>query len=176
MKIADVFSELAKLAKRRTFQIKQQANCSLMQSACTIRPPQSRDYDRMADLARQLGYECTVQEVELRLDGMRDSNHYAIFVAEVPGGRIAGWIGAHVFRSVETERCVEISGLIVDQQIRSRGIGKKLLDAAEEWARRLGCAAISVRSNVKRDRAHHFYTKNGYEHVKTRKEFRKNVR
>jgi GNAT superfamily N-acetyltransferase len=65
--------------------------------------------------------------------------------------------------------------LIVDQQIRSRGIGKALLHTAEQWARSHGCNDISVRSNVTRDRAHRFYTRNGYEHTKTQKSFHKRL-
>jgi GNAT superfamily N-acetyltransferase len=144
-------------------------------SACTVRPAQPCDCDAMADLAVQLGYECTGEEVQKRLSHMQDPNGYAVFVAELPEGRIAGWIGAYVLRSVETGSCVEISGLVVDQNVRSRGIGKMLLDSAEQWARSVGCDAISVRSNVKRDRAHRFYINNGYELVKTQKEFRKNL-
>lgn len=138
-----------------------------------VRPAQPRDCEGMANLAGQLGYACTGEEVRKRLSHMQDTNQYAVFVAELPGGQIAGWIGAYLFRSVETGSCAEINGLVVDQSIRSRGIGKILLDAAEQWAWSIGCDAISVRSNIKRDRAHRFYTNNGYEHVKTQKEFRK---
>jgi len=106
---------------------------------------------------------------------MQDANQYALFVAELPTGQIAGWIGLYVFRAVEMETVAEISGLIVDEDIRSCGIGKMLLDAAEEWAQRVGCRVISVRSNVKRDRAHQFYTNNGYEHIKTQKQLRKEL-
>ncbi len=73
------------------------------------------------------------------------------------------------------ETVAEISGLIVDEGVRCCGIGKMLIAAAEEWARRVGCRVISVRSNVKRNRAHQFYTNNGYEHVKTQKELRKKL-
>jgi GNAT superfamily N-acetyltransferase len=57
----------------------------------------------------------------------------------------------------------------VDEQIRSRGVGRLLLEAADRWARSKGCNAISVRSNVIRERAHQFYARNGFEHVKTQK-------
>ena len=129
----------------------------------------------MADLAVQLGYQCSGEEVRDRLTHMSDLNQYAMFVAEIPGGQMAGWVGAYVFRSVETPSCAEISGLVVDQNLRSRGIGKVLLDAAERWARRIGCQTMSVRSNVKRDRSHQFYLNHGYQHVKTQKEFHKTL-
>ena len=139
------------------------------QSTCTVRTPQLRDCKKMADLTGQLGYECTEEVVRARLGEMRDSSQCAVYVAELPGGQIAGWIEVYVFRSVATGSFAEISGLVVDQQVRSRGIGKILLEAAEEWARSLGFDDLSVRSNVKRARAHRFYRNNGYEQVKLKK-------
>jgi GNAT superfamily N-acetyltransferase len=155
--------------------MKQETEFALVRSDSTVRPAQPRDSDRIADLAEQLGYPCTAEEVRKRLGQMQDANQYAVFVAELPGGLIAGWIGLYTLRAVELETAAEISGLIVDDGARSCGFGKILLDAAEGWARSTGCNAISVRSNIKRDRAHQFYTNNGYEHVKTQKEFRKKL-
>jgi GNAT superfamily N-acetyltransferase len=123
----------------------------------------------MADLAEQLGYLSSAQQVRVRLEAMANSSQYGVYVAQLPGGQIGGWIGLYVFRSVEQDNCAGISGLIVDQQVRGRRIGKMLLDAAEEWARSQGCDAISVHSNVMRERAHRFYTNNGYGHIKTQK-------
>ena len=70
---------------------------------------------------------------------------------------------------------MEISGLVVDEQVRSQGIGEKLLDRAEQWAREKGCRTVGLRCNVIRDRAHAFYQRHGYQHTKTQKSFRKIV-
>jgi len=129
----------------------------------------------MADLAGQLGYECASTEIRNRMNQMGDPNQYAVYVAELPGGQIAGWIGVYMFRAVELDGFAEISGLVVDQQIRSRGIGKALLDVAEQWARSHGCNSVSVHSNVSREHAHCFYMRNGYEHIKTQKSFCKSL-
>lgn len=127
----------------------------------------------MAELAGQLGYTCTADQVRVRLSDIRDANDCTVYVAELAGGQIAGWIGVYLFRSVEMDKFAEISGLIVGQEHRSRGIGNGLLYAAEEWARGGGCALISVHSNVTRERAHHFYQMNGYAWYKTQQLFRK---
>jgi GNAT superfamily N-acetyltransferase len=155
--------------------MEEQLNRTSAQSMCSVRPPEARDHDKMADLAEQLGYPSTGKQVRMRLDGVANSSQYAVYVAELPDGQIAGWIGMYVFRSVEQDSCAGISGLIVDQRIRSRAIGKVLLSAAEEWARRQGCDAISVHSNVTRERAHRFYTRNGYEQIKTQQFLRKTL-
>jgi GNAT superfamily N-acetyltransferase len=129
----------------------------------------------MPELAEQLGYPCTPQEVERHLTVMQDTKQYAIYVAELANREIAGWIGAHVSRSAELDSFVEINGLVVAKKVRSRGVGKLLLEAAERWALSYGCDAIAVRPNVKRHDAHRFYGKNGYEWTKTQKSFRKTL-
>ena len=53
------------------------------------------------------------------------------------------------------------------------GAGAILLETAEKWACKMRCSGMSVRSNVIRERAHGFYLKNGYQHYKTQKAFRK---
>jgi GNAT superfamily N-acetyltransferase len=151
----------------------QKGNVLASNSACVVRGAQGEDCNRMADLAVQLGYECTGQEVQRRLREMQDSRHYAVYVADLSGCNVVGWIAAYVFRAVELETCAEISGLIVDETLRSSGIGKILLDATEKWARYVGCTAISVHSNVTRDRAHRFYANNGFELLKTQRMFHK---
>lgn len=140
---------------------------------CTVRAPRAEDFARMAELAGQLGYASTAAQVQARLAEMENSRDYTAFVAELPGGTIAGWIGLFIFRAVELDKCAEISGLIVDEAVRSAGVGKALLDAAEVWARTAGCGSIAVHSNIKRQRAHGFYMRNGYAWVKTQEFLRK---
>jgi GNAT superfamily N-acetyltransferase len=95
-----------------------------------------------------------------------------IFVAE-DGGEVIGWTHVSVSYLLEVQLRAEINGLIVSEKTRSRGTGARLLEAAEDWARTKKCEGMSVRSNVIRDRAHSFYERNGYEHYKTQKAFRK---
>jgi GNAT superfamily N-acetyltransferase len=151
----------------------QKVNVMALNSACVVRAAQAQDCNRMADLVVQLGYECTGQEVQRRLGEMQDSRQYAVYVAELSGSNVVGWIAAYVFRAVELDTFAEITGLIVDETLRSSGIGKILLDATEKWARHVGCTTISVHSNVTRDRAHRFYENNGFELLKTQRMFHK---
>jgi GNAT superfamily N-acetyltransferase len=138
-----------------------------------IRPPRPRDFARIADLSRQLGYPTTPDEIALRLDGMKNSPDHAVFVAQLPNGEIAGWIAAFLYRGVELDTRAEISGLVVDERFRSQNVGLRLLSCAENWAREKGCKEVSLRSNVIRERAHKFYERHGYVHTKTQKSFRK---
>jgi GNAT superfamily N-acetyltransferase len=145
-------------------------------SAVDVRPARAEDHARLAELAGQLGYPSSAAEIAKRLAGMEGRRDYAVFVAQLASGEIGGWIGVFIYRSVEADARAEISGLVVDEGVRSQGIGLRLLERAEEWARERGCIAVGVRSNVIRDRAHAFYERLGYEHHKTQKAFRKRLK
>ena len=133
------------------------------------------DYPRMAELAGQLGYQSTPDDIARRLAGLITTGEHVVFVAQLADGTIAGWIGAFVYRCVEADARVEISGLVVDERFRSQAVGRFLLDRAEGWAREKGFSATSLRSNVIRERAHAFYERQGYAHTKTQKSFRKKL-
>ena len=138
-----------------------------------IRRAKSADAQRIAELAGQLGYPATAAQMRERLRGIKPASQHAVLVAETAEDEVIGWV--HVSRQplLEVEIRAEVNGLVVDERVRSAGAGAWLLAAAEEWARRRGCKGMSVRSNVIRERAHKFYERNGYEHYKTQKSFRK---
>jgi GNAT superfamily N-acetyltransferase len=140
-----------------------------------IRPPRSHDHARLAELAGQLSYPSTPEEIAQRLATMAGSREHAVFVAEMPGGEIAGWIAVFISRGLEVGPRGEISGLIVDERFRSQAVGKHLLARAEQWTQEQGCDIVGLRSNVIRDRAHAFYRREGYDHTKTQKTFRRKL-
>ena len=69
----------------------------------------------------------------------------------------------------------EILGLVVDESARSRGVGARLVAAAELWATGLGLPEMRVRSRDTRERAHRFYLNAGYEIWKRQVVFRKRI-
>ncbi len=138
-----------------------------------IRRARASDAARVADLSGQLGYPTTSAEITKRLRRLKPASQNALFVAESPGAGVVGWAHVSVTHLVEVGTRAELNGLIVDEAQRSLGAGARLLEAAEDWACKHGCPSMSVRSNVIRERAHKFYQRQGYEHYKTQKAFRK---
>ena len=69
-----------------------------------------------------------------------------------------------VWRVIENTyegRRLYIDDLVSDESRRSRGAGKAMLDWLEARARQLGCGMLALDSGVQRDRAHHFYFREG---------------
>jgi GNAT superfamily N-acetyltransferase len=138
-----------------------------------IRRAKASDAPRIAELSGQLGYPATAAQMRQRLRGIRPASQHAIFVAESGEEGVIGWLHVSKEPLLEVEIRAEVNGLVVAEGQRSFGAGARLLAAAENWARGHGCRSMSVRSNVIRERAHQFYERNGYEHYKTQKSFRK---
>lgn len=138
-----------------------------------IRRARSSDAASIAKLSGELGYPATTAEMMRRLRKLTKDKRNAVLVAEIPSNGVIGWV--HVSRNelLENDTRAEVNGLVVADGQRSLGAGAKLLEAAEVWARKNACRAMNVRSNVIRERAHAFYLREGYEHYKTQKAFRK---
>ena len=142
-----------------------------------IRKARRSDAERIAQLSGELGYPATAGQIATRLRQLKPASKHAVFVAECSDATVGlvGWLHVSVSHLLESDIRAEVNGLIVAEGQRSAGAGAKLLEAAEEWARRHGCRGMNVRSNVIRERAHGFYERNGYEHYKTQKAFRKTL-
>jgi GNAT superfamily N-acetyltransferase len=131
------------------------------------------DATRLAQLSGELGYSTTPSEMTKRMHKLKPASQNALIVAESSEAGVIGWTHVSVNHLVEVGTRAELNGLIVAEGQRSLGAGARLLEAAEDWARKHGCPSMSVRSNVIRERAHKFYERQGYEHYKTQKAFRK---
>jgi GNAT superfamily N-acetyltransferase len=140
-----------------------------------IRPAQFEDADALANLATQLGYPSTPDQIAARLRQILPHQDHAVFVAELPGAGARGFAHVSAGIALESGPRAELLGLVTDASLRSRGLGRRLLAEAEGWARARGFAVICVRCNLVRAESHRFYQNLGYECTKTQKYFRKSL-
>jgi GNAT superfamily N-acetyltransferase len=143
--------------------------------AIAIRRLTEEDAEKVAELSGQLGYSSDANAMRRRLEAMRGDED-RIGLAALLDGKLAGWIDASVERHLQSEDVVDIGGLVVRDDARGLGIGKLLCEEIEEWTRAKGIGRMRVRSQIKREDAHRFYLRGGYEKVKTSLVFEKNVR
>ena len=88
------------------------------------------------------------------------------FVAEIDGG-VAGFVDARIERPFDAMHrpmvyCY-VAEIAVAADRRSQGIGRLLMEAAEQWGREHGAEAVSLEYNSKNPRAASFYERIGYE-------------
>ncbi|MFQ5838339.1 MAG: GNAT family N-acetyltransferase [Thermoplasmata archaeon] len=98
--------------------------------------------------------EITAQDHMLERIGSTDGR---MFLAR-EGDRVVGFAAN---RRIDDDT-VELAGIIILQSLLGRGIGSRLLEAAVYGARRDGYAEMSVRTEVKNERAIAFYRARGF--------------
>jgi GNAT superfamily N-acetyltransferase len=144
-------------------------------AAYRLRPATASDAGRLAELCGQLGYPSSAHQLRQRLADILPDGSQAICVAEAPGGEMAGWVHVALRPLLETDRQAEIGGLVVDGAHRRRGLGRRLMVWAEDWARGRGCVVVQLRSNVERQYTPPFYEGIGYTETKMARTFRKEL-
>lgn len=91
-----------------------------------------------------------------------------VLVAELGGG-VVGCLTTSVMRVLHRPATVgRISMMVVDETLRSQGVGAVLVAAAEEALAAQGCYMIEVTSHTRRTEAHRFYERLGYERTSVR--------
>lgn len=140
-----------------------------------IRQMEIDDSERVASLSGELGYPIDAATMALRIQKLKKCGGRGALVACSIEGSIAGWIEMEIVEHLTSDRTVSISALVVTAEMRSRGVGKTLLQEAEQWAIACGVNRLLVRSRIAREDAHRFYEREGYVRVKTSAVFEKSL-
>ncbi|WP_411346464.1 GNAT family N-acetyltransferase [Paenibacillus sp. WLX1005] len=142
-----------------------------------IRRAQAGDAAEIARLCEQLGYAATTEEIIERLTGSLNNEQHAIYVGELEAvpTKLAGWIHVVGRYLLESAPFVEVGGLVVDEQIRGTGLGRRLLEQGEQWGREQKYEMIRLRSAGYRLEAHQFYKHVGYDNFKMQQVFQKRL-
>ncbi len=143
-------------------------------SALSIRRLTVDDAEAVAELSGELGYPCPAEELRERIEELSRTADRVAFAAVVDG-QIVGWIDAAMERHLQYAASAVIGGLVVREDMRGLGVGRRLCIEIEDWARSKSVPVVRVRSQIKREDAHRFYLRDGYRKVKTSLVFEKPV-
>lgn len=127
-----------------------------------IRTARPDDSAALAGLITQLGYTIAAAALPAQLR-LVEAQGDEVLVAEADDGRVVGFAAMHLMRVFHQERpSAYITALATDASARRTGVGRALLQAAEEWARARGCYRLSLTSAEHRSDAHAFYPACGF--------------
>ena len=127
-----------------------------------IRDARPADAPRLVELIRELGHEIDEKQLRKNLAALKKRDETPL-VATLDKA-VVGMCG--VGRRVVIHRPAplgRITALVVSKDAQGHGIGRMLVEAAEEWMRKGGCQLVEVTSNDRRAEAHAFYRHLGYE-------------
>ena len=140
----------------------------------TIRVLQPEDAPAVAELSGQLGYESSAPEIAERIRALLANPEQVAFAACLKY-ELVGWIEAAVVRHLQSPAHTLIGGLVVRENLRGLGVGRRLCEEVERWTRQRDIAVVRVTSRSTREAAHRFYLRDGYRQTKTSAVFEKVV-
>lgn len=85
----------------------------------------------------------------------------AVFVAEIEG-KVGAMIALNLTSSLRAGLRAHIADLVVDEALRSRGVGQRLVTYADRWARRQGATELAADFSLHREASRRFYTREGF--------------
>lgn len=119
----------------------------------------------VADLLTQMGYPETLDFLAAKIAKMSKNAQEKLLVVEEEG-QVVAFISLHCIPQLAVRGdFMRISYFAVDAQVRSKGIGKQVEDYVSALARQMGCDRIELHSHSRREKAHEFYFRQGYEDV-----------
>jgi GNAT superfamily N-acetyltransferase len=134
-----------------------------------IRAASVDDAPAVAGLLGELGYPSEVDSVRARITRLlgaksADPGDCVFVAADDDAGTILGTLALHRFLGLHDDAPVAlITALVVGENARGLGVGKRLVDQAAETARQWGCTRLMVTTHVRRAGAHAFYERIGFE-------------
>jgi GNAT superfamily N-acetyltransferase len=132
-----------------------------------LRDAKPADAPELAALIRLLGHTVDEKGVRERIN-LLAADELAPLVATLDK-KVVGLCGISLMVAIHRDQPVaRISILVVAEDARGQGIGRRLVEAAEARLRELGCAMVEITSNDRLTEAHAFYRAMGYERTSIR--------
>jgi GNAT superfamily N-acetyltransferase len=127
-----------------------------------LRPAAAEDADRIAALLTDEGYPTGPSDIVDRLERF-SSPDARVIVADLDG-EVLGFVALHALPRFEHgDRIVRILALVVDPSARERGLGHRLVGAAEGVAGEVEAAFVEATAGHHRPDARHLYESLGYD-------------
>ena len=147
----------------------------------SVRDARAPDIPRVVELLGQLAedpaqedYAASKRDYEQAYSDMIADPRQRLFVVEA-GGRIVGTAVLVIVPNLSHRgtRWATVENVVVDETMRGRGYGERLMAHLETAARRARCYKIVLTSNNHRTDAHRFYERIGY--VATHRGYRREL-
>ena len=135
-----------------------------MTTRVTVREATTADAPVLAPLLGELGYPVNARVLAPRMVRMLARDDEKILIAEDEQGAAVGLLALHVFPVLAYDRDLAmIMALVISERARGTGVGRQLVERADQMAREAGARRLMVTTHVRRADAHAFYERLGFE-------------
>ncbi len=127
-----------------------------------IRIAEARDAAAMSTLLGELGFPSPAAVVSERLEALDVAEEKTLVATR--RGNVVGLLTLHITPVLHRPTSIgRLAALVVAEHERGKGIGRALVDAAEQFFAERGCKLVEVTSNLRLVDTHSFYERLGYE-------------
>lgn len=134
-----------------------------LQIVRTLHPPEIY-LAQLARLNEQMGFHATANDIRHRLGLLPRQDRLLLATDD---DALIGYAHLRVAHDLIAAESAEVVAIVVDPSYRRRGVGRRLITAAEAWATESGRSRLVLRTNVVSTAAHAFYVAMGYEQAET---------
>ena len=111
-------------------------------------------------VVKELYPSLTENEYKTELSFMVQHNYSQVVVKD--RGECLGVSGVWIGNKLWCGKYLEIDNIVVSEKVRSKGVGKLLLDFLEKKAQALGCNMMALDSYTTNFKAHKFFYNEGF--------------
>jgi aminoglycoside 6'-N-acetyltransferase I len=152
--------------------------------ATKVRQAQTSDQHDLAKMRELLWPDSSIEEHRKEVDAVLRTGRYgtlpmAILVSQDGGGALTGFLEvglrSHADGCDTAQPVGFVEGWFVHEAFRRQGIGKALMQFAEEWARSHGCQEMASDTWIDDERSQRTHQALGFEVVDRCVHFRKTI-
>lgn len=136
------------------------------------RHPPDPTLGQLAELLRKSGREVALEDMRRRFELLPPSDR--LFLA-MDGETLIGYAHLRVTHDFVEEATVELVSIVVAPKDRRKGVGRRLMTAAETWALRAGLACLRLRADVSSSEALAFFAALGFTQTNTSQEYERDL-
>jgi aminoglycoside 6'-N-acetyltransferase I len=143
-----------------------------------IRQILTEDYDEWLRLRSALWPRHKTSDLKFEMEKILADPEQPVFVAARSVGDLCGFLEVSIRKWAEgctSNRIGYLEGWYVDPGWRNRSIGRKLVEAAEKWARGKNCSEMASDTDLDYPLSPKAHTRLGYQEVQRTIHFRKKL-
>lgn len=130
-------------------------------STLNVRELSADEFPLILPLIEKHNATFPAEELRRRLEKMITRGYRCI--GAFHNKKVVGVAGYWLITRFYSGDYMDVDNVVVDENLRSQGIGTALMDWLEKHANTLGCRSVMLDSYVTLSRAHRFYFRHGYE-------------
>ena len=135
-------------------------------ASINVRRARPQDHAEWLRMRRALWDDCPDDQQVREMEEILGSDIEIVFVAEWADGGLCGFLEAATrsrANGCDSTPVGYIEGWYVDEDVRHRGVGRVLVEAAESWARSKGCRQMASDAELRNEVSHHAHGALGYQ-------------